>query len=414
MLLAFLSSLLAISAPIGDPAAAAPERSAPTAATGAQPDDRPDVEHFTVRKGYRVTLAVADLPGSRFMEFGEKGTLFVSRPDYGDIIAFTDKDGDGVYETRATFVADRQSVHAMCFSAGYLWFATTGSIHKARDTDGDGTADEIVDVIPVGDLPRKGQHWWRSLLVTGDALYTSIGDGSDISDQTATERQKIWKYDLSGKNRTLYCSGIRNTEKLRLRPGTAEIWGSDHGSDNFGAKIESQAVTDTNPPEEFNKYVQDGFYGHPFVVGNRIPRFEYMDRKDIKELCEKTIVPEWCSPAHWAINGFTFIDPAVNEASKAFPRDHSGDAFVAAHGSWNSTSPVGYCVARILFDDGKPYGLLKIVTTIEGPANVVRARPVDCVQAPDGSILFSSDSPAGRVFRIRYIGDEGTPGAAAK
>ncbi|MBC7771206.1 MAG: hypothetical protein H7210_01795, partial [Pyrinomonadaceae bacterium] len=239
---------------------------------------------------------------------------------------------------------------------------------------------------------------------TKDAIYTSIGDGANISDQQNTDRQKIWKFDLDGKNKKLFCSGIRNTEKLRNRPGTTELWGADHGSDDFGGKIGSALVTDANPPEEFNKYVQDGFYGHPFVVGNRLPRYEYMDRKDIKELCDKTIVPEWCSPAHWAINGFTFLEPALNAQTKAFPSDHSGDAFVAAHGSWNSTRPVGYCVARILFDDGKPYGMLKIVSTLEGDANIVRARPVDCVQAPDGSVLFSSDAPAGRVFRIRYVG----------
>jgi len=406
MLLDVLCSVLALSNVLPQTTASFPELALRAMLVPVQPDDKPDIEHFTVRKGYRVSVAVEDLPGARFMEFDDKGTLFVSRPDYGDIIAFTDKDKDGVYETRATYVSGKQSVHGLCFHKGYLWFSTTGSIHKSRDTDGDGKADEVIDVLPVGSLPRKGGHWWRSLLVTDDLLYTSIGDAANISDQASTERQKIWTFDLDGKNKKLFCSGIRNTEKLRLRPGTTEVWGSDHGSDDFGAKVGSIMCTDSNPPEEFNKYVQDGFYGHPFVVGNRLPRYEYMDRKDIKELCDKTIVPEWCSPAHWAINGFTFIDPAINEKTKGMPADHSGDAFVAAHGSWNSTTPVGYCVARILFDEGKPYGMLKIVSTLEGAANIVRARPVDCVQAPDGSILFSSDAPAGRVFRIRYVGQD--------
>jgi glucose/arabinose dehydrogenase len=92
------------------------------------------------------------------------------------------------------------------------------------------------------------------------------------------------------------------------------------------------------------------------------------------------------------------------------PADHHGDAFVACRGSWNSTRPVGYCVARVLFDEGKPYGQLTIVSTIErtgggrGPA-VVHARPVDCVQAPDGSVLFSADQP-GRIYRIRAVGEK--------
>jgi hypothetical protein len=35
----------------------------------------------------------------------------------------------------------------------------------------------------------------------------------------------------------MWSSGIRNTEKLRFRPGTQEVWGVDHGSDNFGDKL---------------------------------------------------------------------------------------------------------------------------------------------------------------------------------
>ncbi len=382
-----------------------------------EPQDDSDIAHFTVRAGYEVTVAVVNLPGTRFLEVDDKGNLYVSRPDRGDIVRLKDADGDGVYETITTFIKDKPSAHGMCFKDGWLWFTTTGAVHKARDTTGGGVADEVVDVIPVGQLPRKGAHWWRSLLVTDDSLYTSIGDGDNISDQTETERQKIWRFDLDGSNKRLFCSGLRNTEKLRLRPGGGadEIWGCDHGSDWFGAPVGdtegNQPITDLNPPDELNKYVQDGAYGHPFIVGNRLPRYEYLygpgKRDDIHDLAARSTPPEWCIPAHWAVNGFTFIDPKINATTGALPPDHSGDIFIAAHGSWNSSQRVGYCVARILMDDGKPYGLLKIVQTLQNEPEAVRARPVDCVQAPDGSVLFSSDVPTGKVFRIRYTGKKG-------
>ena len=32
----------------------------------------------------------------------------------------------------------------------------------------------------------------------------------------------------------------------------------------------SQPITDYNPPGEMNKYVEGGFYGHPFIVGNQM------------------------------------------------------------------------------------------------------------------------------------------------
>jgi glucose/arabinose dehydrogenase len=229
-----------------------------------------------------------------------------------------------------------------------------------------------------------------------------------------TERQKVWHFSLDGSDKKLICSGIRNTEKLRFRPGTTELWGFDHGSDYFGDKIGpkegaegqgggSVGATDLNPPDELNRYVQDGFYGHPFVVGMRIPRPEYLKREDVASLCDRTVPPEWSIGAHWAVNGFAFIDPDVNGRTKAFPADHSGDLFFAAHGSWNSTRRVGYCIGRILFDAGKPYGMLKIVSTLDEKNQVVWARPVDCAQAPDGSIVFSSDQP-GRIYRVRHTG----------
>ena len=88
--------------------------------------------------------------------------------------------------------------------------------------------------------------------------YTSVGDPENISDQTQTDREKIWHFSLDGKEKTLFCTGIRNTEKIVLRPGTKEVWGCDHGSDNFGARFgeqegKLQPITDHNPPDRVEK-----------------------------------------------------------------------------------------------------------------------------------------------------------------
>jgi glucose/arabinose dehydrogenase len=372
-----------------------------------------DPPGFDVREGYRVSVVIDDLPGARFLAFDDNGTLLVTRPQVrgegrrrnGDIASFRDEDGDGVYERIGTFVDDKPSVHGIQVVDGWVWFTTSDAVYRGRDTNADGVADEVVTVL--SDLPSGG-HWWRPILVTGDHFYTSVGDGGNITDQRDTDRQKIWIYDLDGSNKRLYCSGIRNTEKLLVRPGTDEIWGFDHGSDWFGRELGdeqgNQPITDLNPPDELNKYVQDGFYGHPFVVGNRLVRYEFMEMEGIHELAAQTIPPEWPMGAHWACNGWTFIDPKVNQATGAMPSDHEGDIFVAAHGSWNSGPMVGYCVARVLFDDAKPYGMLKIVSTLDSDGRSVHGRPADVIQAPDGTLLFSDDH-SGRVYRIEHVGD---------
>ena len=92
------------------------------------------------------------------------------------------------------------------------------------------------------------------------------------------------------------------------------------------------------------------------------------------------------------VTGFTFL-------SKDYFPGHQGDMFVAFHGSWNSTERVGYRIERVLFDSesGRPYGSLRIVSCLDGQ-NVLD-RPVDCAEAPDGTVLFSSDQ-SNRIYRI--------------
>lgn len=359
----------------------------------------PGVPAFQVRPGYRVDIAADNIQTARFLEFDDKGTLYVSLPRQGEILSLKDTNGDGVYDKRETFISGKPTVHGMHFKDGWLWFTQTQAIHKARDTSGDGKADEVVTVIPESELPGGGGHWWRPILVTDSHIYTGVGDSGNIKDETDTERQKIWRFNLDGTGKSLFATGIRNTEKLRLRPGTNEIWGCDHGSDWFGAPLGErekgkQPVTDLQPPCEFNHYVEGGFYGHPFIVGDKLPRIEYHDRPDILDLAEKTIPPAWNLGAHWAPNGFCFA------TADTLGPDHKGDAFIAFHGSWNSTVKVGYRIERILFDEvtSKPYGSLSIITTITDNQEVL-ARPVDCVEAPDGTLLWSCDY-SHRVYRI--------------
>lgn len=398
-----LFALTAAAAAQNQPTPAAPATNpAPAPTPAAQPSAAPD--GFVVREGFKVEVAIPEVKGARFMEFGDKGALYISQMT-GEITTYRDA-GNGRYEPVGTFINETPMVHGLCYKDGWLWFTTSTSVCRAQDKDGDGVADQVFEI--ANSLPGGSGHWWRPILVAEDGFYTSVGDPGNINDETNTDREKIWKFSLDGKSKALFCAGIRNTEKLRFRPGTTEIWGLDHGSDNFGQKAgdkggRDQPVTDLNPPDEFNHYVQDGFYGHPFIVGNRVPRYEYLDRPDIHELAAKTTPPEWCVGAHWATNGFCFIDPAVNDKTKAFPAELSGDALIGCHGSWNSSKPVGYCIARIRFDKdprlgGHPVGLEKIVSTIDATGKV-RARPVDCVQAPDGSVLFSADQP-GRVYRL--------------
>jgi glucose/arabinose dehydrogenase len=369
---------------------------------GIQSDVGPDVK-VKVRPGYRVTRALPPkaIDEARFIQFSEDGkTLYVSQGGAGKIIALRDPDQDGVFKTITTFVKDKRSVQGIANHDGWLYFsqANEGSVSRAKDTNGDGVADQVENIIPPKTLPTGGGHPFEGLLVTDKEIYVTASDPTNMTPELDSPRKTIYVFDLDGKNKRVFCTGIRNTEKLRFRPGTTDIYGFDHGSDRWGNKFgekmnTNQPITDLNPPEEFNLYKQGGFYGHPFITGNRVPRPEFSDRKDIVELAAKTTVPEWLVHAHWAVLGFTFIE-------KDYFPGHSGDVFFCSHGSWNSTNPVGAVVERLMFDQvtGKPCGSKTIVDCYVKGNRV--ARPVDAAEAPDGTIVFSCDEPGAALYRI--------------
>lgn len=374
------------------------------------------VPPFVVRPGYKVTLAADNLEEARFIEFGEGGVLYVSMPQRGKIQALKDADGDGVFEQRVDFATDQNNCHSMHFKDGWLYYTSSqgGFCRRARDTNGDGRADEIQDVITEG-IPRGGGHPFRGVLVTDGFIYITVSDPQNMTADVNSDRKSLYRFAYSGEGkageRELFASGIRNTEKLEYRIGkdgatTTEIWGSDHGSDMFGVPYGDQPdrrgagggqpITDLNPPDELNKFTQGGFYGHPYLMADRTPRPEFADRPDLHELALKTIPAAWSFGAHTAVNGFTFLGP---KAGEHFGADHVGDLFQAQHGSWNSSVLVGYAVTRVFFDpmSGMPYGEWPIVTTHDGGR--VFARPVDCAEAPDGTILWSCDQTR-RIYRI--------------
>ena len=353
-----------------------------------------------VRDGYKLSIVQKDITNPRDLVMNTEGVLFVSLPGAGEIKACRDKDKDGYYETVTTFVKGHPKAHGMYWHDGWLWYSESGAIFKARDTNNDGVADEDITVIPAGKLPSGGGHWWRPVLILNNRIYTSIGCSGNIDDETQTDRLKIWSFALDGSDKKLFCGGLRNTEKLVVRPGTNEIWGMDHGSDNFGEIMEKKdkagrkPITDWNPPCEMNHYVQDAFYGHPYITGNRLPRYEFMNRADIVEWAAKTTPPAWATGSHYAPNGMTFYD------ANQFP-NAKGDAFVAYHGSWNRSVKGGYAVTKVLFENGAPYGEQTYVKFEKN--DDLFGRPVDVQVALDGSLLISDDW-GNKIYRLTYVG----------
>ena len=130
-------------------------------------------------------------------------------------------------------------------------------------------------------------------------------------------------------------------------------------------------------------------------MGKNQPNLEFLSEPRLMEYAQKARVPAWLLPAHSSANSLTFYSGTRIPGAR-------GDAFVAQKGGWNATEKVGYCLSRIHFEDGRPWGEQKVVNFLRGGSEIL-GRPADCLEAPDGSLLFSDDT-GGKVYRLAWAG----------
>ena len=85
-----------------------------------------------------------------------------------------------------------------------------------------------------------------------------------------------------------------------------------------------------------------------------------------------------------------------------FPPEYRGQVFIAEHGSWNRTRPIGYRVSLVKLEGNRAVSYQPFVSGwLQG--NHTWGRPADVLVLPDGSLLISDDY-AGAIYRVRYTG----------
>jgi glucose/arabinose dehydrogenase len=83
-----------------------------------------------------------------------------------------------------------------------------------------------------------------------------------------------------------------------------------------------------------------------------------------------------------------------------FPDTYTNQIFIAEHGSWNRSVPIGYRISLVRLQDSKPVGY-EIFAQGWLQKHRVLGRPVDIELMKDGSMLVSDDY-SGRIYRIFY------------
>jgi glucose/arabinose dehydrogenase len=84
-----------------------------------------------------------------------------------------------------------------------------------------------------------------------------------------------------------------------------------------------------------------------------------------------------------------------------FPHQYKHNIFIAEHGSWNRSKPIGYRITRVILNGNRP---IRYETFAEGwlqGGEKAWGRPVDVLVMPDGALLVSDDR-AGAIYRVSY------------
>lgn len=325
----------------------------------------------------------ASVPSARSLVVArELGVVFVG--SRGDTIrVIHDKNWDGKAEKVTELFRKFKVPNGIAWKEGALYIAEQ---HRIVRLTGKTLAeiDRSEPEVLFDALPDDGWHGWRYAAFGPDGgLYVAVGVPCNICAASGIE-DAIIRLDPKTLKVSTFATGVRNSVGIDFHPKTGEMFFTDNGADNMG---------DDSPPDELNFAPTPGlFFGYPYFGGGADRTRQFKG----DELPAPATMPVVNFQAHVAPLGVHFY------RGDMFPDDYRTDAFVAQHGSWNRSTPVGYQIMRIkMTEDGTVLGKEPFITGWLKENGDHTGRPVDIKTLPDGSIIISDDSE-GMVYRVRY------------
>ena len=361
----------------------------PGVANPSQRIARPSGALPEVPAGFAVSVYAAGLSDPRWMEVAPNGDVFLAEPSAGRVTLLREVDG----KVEAHDFADGfDTPHGLLFSKGALYVGDLKAVWKLGYVEGALKSDKRERVTSVADLSPHGYHVTRDLAVDSKGtIYIGIGSASNVGEDPPT-RATVQTIAPDGSLKT-FASGLRNPVGLQFYPGTDDLFVTVNERDGLGDGLVPDYLT----------HVQAGaFYGWPYSYLGQHPDPDFGNKR--RDLQAKAVMPDLLFRAHSAPLGLVFYEGAQ------FPARYKGDAFVALHGSWNSSAPTGYKVVRVPFKNARPTGTYENFVTgfwrddaKPGSPARVWGRPAGLAVAKDGSLLIADDT--GKVvWRVRYIG----------
>ncbi len=339
-------------------------------------------------QGFSVSIYAKNVNNARVLLFDSEGTLLVSEPSQGKVVALIDRDKNGEAEQMTTVIEGLNLPHGITFYNGKLYIAETDKVSAFEYNPSSHAASNGKKLF---DLPGGGNHFSRTIGFGPDKkLYVSIGSTCNVCKEKDARRASILVANPDGSDLKTYAQGLRNAVFFIWNSIDSRMWATNMGRDLIGDDI---------PPDTINIVTQGKNFGWPYCYGKNVWDKTFDSSQKASDFC-KTVEPSYVDlPAHSAPLGLAFIP-------KSWGVEYSGDLLVAYHGSWNRSIPTGYKIVRLKLDSKGGYESTEDFMSgwLTGAKNASGAlgRPVDLRFATDGA-LYVSDDKAGVIYKVMPV-----------
>jgi len=338
------------------------------------------LKNIKLPAGFEISV-YAMLPNARSMTLSPKGTLFVGSLTEGKIYAVPAQQGAEPKKT-ATIAQGLNMPNGVAFRNGALYVAAVNRILRYDDIES--RLGNPPKPVTVNDsFPEERHHGWKFIAFGPDGmLYVPVGAPCNICEPDENRYALISRMKPDGIGVEVIAKGVRNTVGFDWHPATKDLWFTDNGRDELGDDV---------PPDELNYAPKYGLhFGYPYCHGGDIADPEFGKKHN----CSEFIPPAQKLGPHVAALGMRFYTGSM------FPAIYRNQIFIAEHGSWNRSKPIGYRISLVELNGNRAVSY-KVFAEGWLRGSQAWGRPVDVLVTPDGAMLVSDDQ-AGAVYRISH------------
>ncbi len=353
--------------------------------TGAPNAAAPALDALRLPPGFSAEIYADHVDGARSLALAPDGTVYVGTRNGDKVYALVNRNRGARADEVVVVAEGLKSPNGIAVHDGALYVAENHRIVRFPDI-AKHLRDKPKPEVVYDKLPTESAHGWRYAKFGPDGkLYVAVGAPCNICKPDPDHYAAILRMNADGSGVEPYARGIRNSVGFDWDPRTKELWFTDNGRDWLG---------DDLPPDELNHAAKAGMhFGYPYCHGGDIADPEYGKEK----ACGEFTPPAQKLAPHTASLGMRFY------TGDKFPAHYRNGIFIAEHGSWNRSEPMGYRITFVPIENGKPAGYEVFAQGWLQENRSVWGRPVDVLTMPDGALLVSDDR-AGAVYRISYSG----------